>query len=54
MYDSTRAMVTEEAHEILVVIYCFENGIDLEKLLADLKEAFEKYASVSQAERWIV
>ena len=28
MSDSTRAMVTENAEDILVVIYCFENNID--------------------------
>lgn len=33
MSDSTRAMVTEETKDILVVIYCFENDIDLLKLL---------------------
>ena len=28
MSDSTRAMVTENAEDILVVIYCFENNIE--------------------------
>ena len=54
MSDSTRAMVTEEAHDILVVIYCFENDIDLEKLLFHAQNAFEQFASVSEAESWIV
>ena len=54
MSDSTRAMVTEEAHDILVVIYCFENDIDLEKLLSHAQNAFEQFASVSEAESWIV
>ena len=54
MSDSTRAMVTEEAHDILVVIYCFENDIDLEKLLSHAQNAFEKFASVSEAESWII
>jgi DNA/RNA-binding domain of Phe-tRNA-synthetase-like protein len=34
MSDSTRAMVTENAEDILVVIYCFENNIDLDVLLS--------------------
>ena len=54
MSDSTRAMVTEGAHDILIVVYCFENGIDLEKLLAHAKGAFEKFAAISNAESWIV
>jgi DNA/RNA-binding domain of Phe-tRNA-synthetase-like protein len=54
MSDSTRAMVTEDAHEILVVVYCFENDIDLEALLAHAEDAFAQYASVSDVESWIV
>lgn len=52
MSDSTRAMVTEEAKDILVVIYCFEKDIDLEKLLSEGIQAFEKYAHVTDAESW--
>lgn len=37
MSDSTRAMVTEEAHDILAVVYCFENGINFEKLMDEAK-----------------
>lgn len=54
MSDSTRAMVTEQARNILVVVYCFENDIDLEKLLDEGKNAFEKFADVSDAESWII
>ncbi|MBR5017732.1 MAG: hypothetical protein IKX50_08390 [Spirochaetia bacterium] len=54
MSDSTRAMVTENAKEILVVIYCFENSIDLESLLAEGRQAFEKFASSTDIETWIV
>ena len=54
MSDSTRAMVTESAKDILVVVYCFENDIALEPLLEEAKKAFEKYASVTDAEVWIV
>ncbi len=54
MSDSTRAMVTEYSKDILVVIYCFENEIDLEGLLVRAKEAFEKYAGAMGAEVRIV
>lgn len=54
MSDSTRAMVTEEAHDILVVVYCFENGINFEKLMDEAMDAFVKFASVYDAESWIV
>lgn len=54
MSDSTRAMVTENAKDILVVIYCFENDIDLPALLARGVEVFVQYASASNTESWIV
>jgi DNA/RNA-binding domain of Phe-tRNA-synthetase-like protein len=54
MSDSRRAMVTETAKEILVVVYCFENGIDLEKVLSSGKEAFEKFAYAKEIKTWIV
>lgn len=54
MSDSTRALVTEQAKDILVVIYCFEKEIDLMKLLNDGKAAFEHYANAMDAEIWIV
>ena len=54
MSDSTRAMVTESAKDILTVIYCFENDIDLQTLLAKGIEVFEQFASVKDAESWIV
>lgn len=54
MSDSTRAMVTEQAKNILAVIYCFENDLDLVQLLEDGKVAFERFAQVTDAEYWIV
>lgn len=54
MSDSTRAMVTEDAKEILIVIYCFENDADLAALLADAQLTFEKYAGATDTEAWIV
>ena len=50
MSDSTRAMVTEETRRVLVVIYCFEDGIDLARLLAHAKDAFERFAGACEAE----
>ena len=54
MSDSTRAMVTESAADILVVIYCFENSIDLSALLERAKDAFVTYADARGVEAWIV
>ena len=54
MSDSTRTMVTEKTKEVLVVIYCFENSIDLRELLETAKNAFERYASVQETEIWSV
>jgi len=54
MSDSTRAMVTESAKDILVVIYCFENDIDLDSLLFEGKQAFEQFALASDVDMWIV
>lgn len=54
MSDSTRAMVTGDTTDVLVVVYCFENSIDLEKLLKDAAEAFAGFAGATDAECWIV
>ena len=54
MSDSTRAMVTESAKDILVVIYCFENDIGLNTLLTEAKSVFEQYADVKDAETWFI
>ncbi|MBQ7566965.1 MAG: hypothetical protein IJT18_07580 [Oscillospiraceae bacterium] len=54
MSDSTRTMVTETATDILVVLHCFEDAIDLDALLAETKDAFERYAGAQNAETWIV
>ncbi len=44
MSDSTRAMVTGKMRHVLVVIYCFEDAVNLEALLERAKEAFQAYA----------
>ena len=54
MSDSTRAMVTEQAKDILAVIYCFEKEIDLMRVLNDGKAAFEQFADTVDTEYWIV
>ncbi len=54
MSDSTRAMVTQKTKDILTVIYCFENSIDLEPLLAMGRQSFEKFAAATDMETWIV
>jgi DNA/RNA-binding domain of Phe-tRNA-synthetase-like protein len=54
MSDSTRAMVTEKTKDVLVVVYCFEDDIDLEQVLSEGAEAFAKYAGAEDVETWIV
>lgn len=54
MSDSTRAMVTESTQHVLVVVYCFENSVDLPTLLETGKQAFADFAGVQDAEAWIV
>ena len=54
MSDSTRAMVTENAKDILVVIYCFENNIDLDVLLSEARNAFERFAAAENIDCWIL
>ena len=50
MSDSTRTTVTENTKNILTVIYCFENDIDLPQVLEYAKNAFIKYAGPQNAE----
>ncbi len=54
MSDSTRAMVTEETKDVLVVIYCFEKDMDLSAILERAKESFEKFADVRGMETWML
>ena len=39
--------------EILVVVYCFENDIDLETLLCEAEKAFVQFAGVYDIDTWI-
>lgn len=52
--DSERAMITEEASEVLTLIYSFSDNHDLEKALENGKRYMEKYAGASEVETWIV
>lgn len=54
MSDSVRTMVTDNAKNILVAIYCFEDDIALDKLLDEAKGAFEKFAGAANIETWII
>lgn len=54
MSDSTRAMVTENSKDVLVVIYCFEDNIDLESLLEAAKHDFELFAAAKDIAAWII
>lgn len=54
MSDSTRAMVTEQTKNVLVVIYCFEKDIDLVGLLVEAEKAFVQFASVTDVEAWSI
>lgn len=54
MSDSTRAMVTEQTQDVLVVAYCFEGDIDLPALLRGAETAFAVHAGAVGAESWIV
>ena len=51
--DSERAMITEEAQEVLTLIYSFSPGDELERALEYGKEYLEKYAGAADVESWI-
>ena len=54
MSDSTRAMVTEQTKDVLVVIYCFENNINLSALVEKAQADFQKFADVQDIEAWVI
>ena len=54
MSDSTRAMVSKNTKDILLVIYCFEEEINLENLLDSARQWFEQFAYVTDCDSWIV
>lgn len=52
--DSERAMITEDAQEILTLIYSFSDNQDLEKALESGRRYLEQYAKTSGIQSWIV
>ncbi len=52
--DSERAMITEEAAEVLTLIYSFSENEDLEAALDYGKKYLETYAGAQDVEAWIV
>ncbi len=52
--DSERAMITEEASEVLTLIYSFSDNQDLERAMEYGKEYLEKYAGAHDIRQWIV
>lgn len=54
MSDSTRAMVTEQTKDVLVVIYCFEDEIELQKLVTDAEQVFARFSECKNFETAII
>lgn len=52
--DSERAMITENAREVLTLIYSFSDNQDLEKAMESGKKYLEIYAGAKEVEYWIV
>ncbi len=52
--DSERAMITEDAKEVLTLIYSFSDNRDLEKAMQYGKKYLEQYADAKEIECWIV
>lgn len=52
--DSERAMITEDAKEVLTLIYSFSENGDLERALDYGERYLEQYAGAREIESWIV
>ena len=52
--DSERAMITENALEVLTLIYSFSDNQDLERALKYGKQYLETYAGATEVISWIV
>ena len=52
--DSERGMITEDAQEVLTLIYSFSDNQDLEKALESGRRYLEQYAKTSGIQSWIV
>lgn len=51
--DSERAMITEEAKEILTLVYSFSDNKDLEKTMEYGRRYLEEYAGAKELRCWI-
>jgi len=51
--DSERAMITENAEEVLTLIYSFSENKDIEKAMEYGKRYLEKYAGAKEIQCWI-
>ena len=51
--DSERAMITENAEEVLTLIYSFSENKELEKAMEYGKRYLEKYAGAKEIQCWI-
>ena len=47
-------MITEEAKEVLTLVYSFSDNRDLEKAMEYGKRYLEQYAGAKEMENWIV
>lgn len=52
--DSRRAMIMEDAREVLTLIYSFSDNQDLEKAMESGKKYLEAYAKAEDIQGWIV
>lgn len=52
--DSERAMITEDAKEILTLVYSFSDNRDLEKAMEYGRRYLEEYAGAEEIQSWIV
>ena len=52
--DSRRAMITEDAREVLTLIYSFSDNQDLEKAMESGKKYLEAYAKAEDIQGWVV
>lgn len=52
--DSERAMITEEAKEILTLVYSFSDNKDLEQAMKYGRRYLEEYAGAEELQCWIV
>jgi len=52
--DSRRAMVTKETREVLTLIYCFSESMDIDSILDRASELFSGYAAARDMKKRVV